>query len=217
MTSRLKLFGDYVYLPNTNSFAGSKTASQTVRDASFIIPTNASTLSQLSPVLQSAISKVVEEKPSVGSLHKVSVQFHLLLVDPIKSVLDSSLKTYVVVIDALDECTKLVTVEKFIQAVVGFAPDIPLKFFISSRDTTQLWSAFHHNTNYMPTIISLHTIERIAVQEDIKLYLRTSLSAIVKKSAAHPLASFGRVRHSNGVVGQVVHLCCHCSSIYWSV
>ena len=25
MTSRLKLFGDYVYLPNTNSFAGSKT------------------------------------------------------------------------------------------------------------------------------------------------------------------------------------------------
>ena len=27
MTSRLKLFGDYVYLPNTNSFAGSKTPS----------------------------------------------------------------------------------------------------------------------------------------------------------------------------------------------
>ena len=27
MTSRLKLFDDYVYLPNTNSFAGSKTTS----------------------------------------------------------------------------------------------------------------------------------------------------------------------------------------------
>ena len=164
------------------SFFCSRSGSQAVKDASFIIPTIASTLSQLSPMLRSTISKVVEEEPDVGSLHKLSVQFRLLLVDPVKSVLDSSLKTYVVVIDALDECMKLVTVEKFIQAVVDFAPDMPLKFFISSRDTAQIRSAFHHNPHYTPTIVSLHTIKRIVVQGDIKLYLHTSLSAIVTKN-----------------------------------
>ena len=164
------------------SFFCSRSTSREVRDASLIIPTIASTLSLLSPVLRSAISKVVEEKPDVGSLHNLSLQFRLLLVDPIKSVLDSSLKTYVVIIDALDECTKLVTVEKFIQAVVESAPGMPLKFFISSRETTQIRSAFHYNPTYMPTIISLQTIERTVVQEDIKLYLHTSLSAIVAKN-----------------------------------
>ena len=163
------------------SFFCSRSASPEVRDARFIIPTIASTLSQVSPMLQSAMREVIKEHSDVGSLHKVSVQFRLLLVDLIKSVCDSSLKTYVIVIDALDECTNLGMVEKLIQAIVGFAPDMRLKLFISSRDITQIRSAFHHNPNCAPTIMSLHTIERTVVQEDIKLYLRTSLSAIVTK------------------------------------
>ena len=57
------------------SFFCSRSASQAVRDASFVIPTIASTLSQLSPVLRSEISKIVEKKSNVGSLQKVSVQF----------------------------------------------------------------------------------------------------------------------------------------------
>ena len=118
----------------------------------------------------------------MGSMHTLSVQFRLLLVDPIEGVLDPPIKTYVVVIDALDECTKVVTVEKLVQAVVDFAPDIPLKFFISSRDTTQIRSAFHHNSTLRPKIVSLHSIERGVVQEDIKLYLKTSLSVIVQKN-----------------------------------
>ena len=164
------------------SFFCSRSASPEVRDARFIIPTIASTLSQVSPVLRSAMREVIEEQSDVGSLHKLSVQFRLLLVDLIKSVCDSSLKTYVIVIDALDECTNLGIVEKLIQAIVEFAPDMHLKFFISSRDITQIRSAFHHNPNCTPTIVSLHTIERTVVQEDIKLYLRTSLSAIITKN-----------------------------------
>ena len=164
------------------SFFCSRSASPEVRDAKFIIPTIASTLSQVSPILRSAMREVIEKQSDVGSLHNLSVQFRLLLVDLIKSVCDSSLKTYVIVIDALDECTNLGVVEKLIQTIVAFAPDIRLKFFISSRDITQIRSAFHHNPNCTPTIVSLHTIERTVVQEDIKLYLHTSLSAIVTKN-----------------------------------
>ena len=164
------------------SFFCSRSASSEVRDARFIIPTIASTLSQVSPMLRSAMREVIEEQPDVGFLHKLSAQFRLLLVDPIQRINDSSVKTYVIVIDALDECTNLGTVEKLIQAIVGFAPEMRLKLFISSRDITQIWGAFHHNPNYMPTIVSLHTIERTVVQGDIKRYLHTSLSAIIAKN-----------------------------------
>ena len=136
------------------SFFCSRSASQAVRDARFIIPTIASTLSQVSPVLRTTMSEAIEKQPDVGSLHNLSVQFRLLLVDPIKSALESSCKTYVVVIDALDECTNLGTVEKLIQAIVGFAPNIPLKFLVTSRDTTRISEAFHNNSEYPPKILS---------------------------------------------------------------
>ena len=163
------------------SFFCSRSASRAVRDAKFIIPTIASTLSQVSPVLRTTISEVIEKQPDVGSLHNLSAQFHLLLVDPIKSALESSRKTYIVVIDALDECTNLGTVEKLIQAIVEFAPDMPLKFLVTSRDTTQISEAFHNNSEYPPKILSLHDIERSIVQEDIKTYLQNSLSAIARR------------------------------------
>ena len=163
------------------SYFCSRLGSEAVKNASLIIPTIAAKLSQASPPLRSAMVQTIEKEPDVGSMHPLSKQFRLLLVGPILRALDPSVKTYkVVVIDALDECTNLGMVEKLIQAIVDFAPDMPLKFFISSRDTTQIRNAFNHNPNYTPKIMPLHTIER--VQEDIKLYLHTSLSAIVTKN-----------------------------------
>ena len=162
------------------SFFCSRSASEEVRDASLIVPTVACTLSRASPLLRSAMSQIIEDKPGVGSLHAVSKQFRLLLLNPIKGVLDSSIKIYkIVIIDALDECTAPGTVENLIQAVVEFASDMPLKFFISCRDTTRIRSAFLHNRTHLPKILSLHNVE---VQEDIKLYLEASLSAIVERN-----------------------------------
>ena len=164
------------------SYFCSRSASQEVRDASLIIPTIATKLSQASPPLRSAIVQAIEKEPDVGSMHTLSKQFRLLLVEPIQRALDPSVKTYkTVVIDALDECTNLGTVEKLIQAIVGFAPDMPLKFMVASRVTTKVWNAFHHNSKYPPKTLSLYDVERSIIQEDIKLYLHTSLSAIVTK------------------------------------
>ena len=67
------------------SFFCSRSASPEVRDAKFIIPTIASTLSQVSPMLRSTMREVIEKQSDVGSLHNLSVQFRLLLVDLIKS------------------------------------------------------------------------------------------------------------------------------------
>ena len=164
------------------SFFCSRSASQAVRDASLIIPTIAAKLSQASPLLRSEMVQTIEREPDVGSMHMLSKQFRLLLVEPIQRALGLSVKIYkIVVIDALDECTNLGTVEKLVQAIVDYSPDLPLKFFISSRETTKFLTAFHHNPAHRPKILSLHSVERTVVQEDIKLYLHTSLSDIVQR------------------------------------
>ena len=165
------------------SFFCSRSASQAVKDASLIIPTIAAKLSQASSPLQSAMVQTIEKEPDVGSMHTLSKQFRLLLVGPIQRALDPSVKIYkIVVIDALDECTNLGTAEKLVQSVVNYTPDLPLKFFISSRESTKFLNAFHHNPTYRPQILSLHSVERTVIQEDIKLYLQASLSAIVTKN-----------------------------------
>ena len=161
------------------SFFCSRSASQEVRDASLIIPTIAAKLSQASPPLRSAVVQTINKHREVGSMRTLSKQFHLLLVGPVKSVLD---KTYVVVIDALDECTNLQTVEKLIQAIVEFAPDMRLKFMITSRDMTQISKAFSHNSHYPPKTLSLDDVERSIVQGDIKTYIQNSLSAMARRS-----------------------------------
>ena len=65
------------------------------------------------------------------------------------------------VIDAVDECAKLWTVENLSQSVVTYIPHIPLKFFIFSWETTTIQNAFNHNTSYPKKIIALHNVEKI--------------------------------------------------------
>ena len=166
------------------SFFCSRSVSQEVKDPSLIIPTIAAKLSQASPLLLSETVQIIEKEPDVGSMHTLSKQFRLLLVEPIKRALDPPVKTYkIVVIDALDECTNLGMVEKLVQSVVDWTPDLPLKFFISSRETTKFLNAFHHNLTHRPKIFSLHHVERTVVQKDIKLYLQASLSDIVQRNS----------------------------------
>jgi nucleoside-triphosphatase THEP1 len=161
------------------SFFCSRSASQEVRDAGLIIPTIAYKLSQVSPHLRSTMSQAIERKPDVGSLRVLSRQFRLLLVEPIQRAIGTSVKTYkTVIIDGLEECTELGTVAKLIESVIKFAPDIPLKFFISSRDITEVRMAFHHSPAHLLRTLSLHSIERLVVREDIKTYLQYSLSVI---------------------------------------
>ena len=165
------------------SFFCSRSASQAVKDASFIIPTIAAKLSQASPPLRSAMVQTIEKEPDVGSMHTLSKQFRLLLVEPIQRALGPSIKTYkIVVIDALDECINLGTVERLVQSVVDYAPAMPLKFIVASRVTPKIWKAFHHNPEHPPKTLSLHDVERTVVQRDIKTYLQSSLSEIVRGS-----------------------------------
>ena len=165
------------------TFFCSHSASPEVRDASRIISTIAYKLSQSSPLIRSAVCQVLEEEPDVGSLHTLSEQFASLVVKPIQTILDPSIKTYkVVVIDALDECTKPGTVAQLIQSIVTLSWKIPVKFFISSRDTSGIRQAFQCDPLYRaPKVISLHDVERIVVQGDIKLYLQNAFSAIAKR------------------------------------
>jgi nucleoside-triphosphatase THEP1 len=165
------------------SFFCSRSATPDVRDANLIIPTIAYKLSQVSPHLRSTISQAIERKHDVGALRVLSRQFQLLLVEPFQRAIGTSVKTYTVIIDGLDECTELPTVARLIESVIEFAPDIPLKFFISSRDITKIRGAFRHCPAPLLKMLSLYSIERAVVQEDIKTYLNIPCLPLVDRTS----------------------------------
>ena len=77
-----------------------------LRDASRIIPTIPTMLSQSGPELRSAIREVLISDPDMADLNSLPQQFNSLIVNPIKQVVSTDVKVYtVIVIDALDECS----------------------------------------------------------------------------------------------------------------
>ena len=123
----------------------------------------------------------------------LSQQFSLLLVKPVQKVFGNTVKTCkIVIIDGVDECARFVTVEKLIQCVVTFSPDMPLKLSISSWDTSRIRNAFTHNTFHPPTIVALHDTEENVVKGDMKAYFETSLSTIARKAQQGLI--FGRLQ-----------------------
>jgi hypothetical protein len=75
------------------SFFCLRSASQEVRDAKLIIPTIAYRVSHVSPFLQSTINRAIKNKAHVRSFYSISMQFRLLMVEPIQDALGTSAKT----------------------------------------------------------------------------------------------------------------------------
>ena len=155
-------------------------------NARLIVPTIAYMLGRVSPTIRSAISRVLVNNPDVA-FDTLLQQFRYLVVQPVQDTIPDSVKLYkVVVIDALDECSDLSTVELFIKAVLTYSFQIPLKFLITSRPESRIRNAFRHLCARSPEIealreIPLHDIPKAIVQDDIRTYLRHSLFEIAER------------------------------------
>ena len=153
-----------------------------LRDASRIIPTIATMLAHSNSEIRSAIQEVLTSDPDVANLNSLSQQFHSLVGNPTKRVIDKDIKIYkVIVIDALDECSSQWIVEALIKAILEGVADIPLKFFILSRSEDWIKRAFHRVAR--PSLLhefTLHHVAKSEVQRDIKTYLTSALSDIAE-------------------------------------
>ncbi|KAK7450144.1 hypothetical protein VKT23_013027 [Stygiomarasmius scandens] len=145
-------------------------------DVNHIIPAIAHALASNSPVVTANIVKALKDDDNLASpaYHNLKDKFTKLIRGPIGQGM-ASYKT--VVIDALDECSDLRRVQVLLQAIISFAPNTPLKFFIASRDEDLIRAAFPSKLDTRDIFV-LHEVEKDVVRVDIEKFLTKSMSDI---------------------------------------
>ncbi|KIJ90727.1 hypothetical protein K443DRAFT_14994 [Laccaria amethystina LaAM-08-1] len=172
------------------SFFASR-ASEKTRNARLIIPVIAHALARASPRIKVEVVKAIEDDPTLAepTYIKINEQFKRLVYNPLQTTVGVVDK--VVVIDAVDECANLEVVASFIKLVLEWAPKIPLKIFVASRDEYRIRNAFRSTSDSIRGYFHLHDIEKDVVQNDIRIYLRGSLARIKDDDLSGLVASSG--------------------------
>jgi len=85
-----------------------------------------------------------------------------------------------IIIDALDECQDEEPASALLSVLSRYVDKIPLvKFFITGRPEPRIRSGFRLELLRPHTdVLKLHEVERLSVDSDIKLFLRTRLTGI---------------------------------------
>jgi hypothetical protein len=172
------------------SFFASR-ASEKTRNARLIIPVIAYALARASPRIKIEVVKAIEDDPTLAEPTYINIkeQFKRLIYNPLQTTVGVVDK--VVVIDAVDECANLEVVASFIKLVLEWAPKIPLKIFVASRDEYRIRNAFRSTSDSIRGYFYLHDIEKDVVQNDIRIYLKTSLARIKDDELSGLVASSG--------------------------
>ncbi|CAE6526693.1 unnamed protein product [Rhizoctonia solani] len=155
------------------SFFCTRTAAD-CRDTSRIIPTIAYQLARYSAPFQSSLYEILGGDPDAGSKN-IQKQFERLIRDPLLKVKDAMPENPVVVIDALDECEDRMGVEAILEMLFRHAPDVPLRFFVTSRPEPEIYERMMLDVKARAAL-HLQDIEVSLVQADIELYLKEELS-----------------------------------------
>ncbi|KAG8753203.1 hypothetical protein FRC11_007614, partial [Ceratobasidium sp. 423] len=144
------------------------------RDVTRIVPTMAYQLARYSSPFQSALCEVLGEDPDVCSKN-ISTQFERLMIEPLRRKKDDIPDNLVVVIDAPDECDDQSGVEAILDVLFRYSPQLPLKFFVTSRPEPGIYTKMSLHTESRAAIY-LHEIEKSLVSADIELYLKEELA-----------------------------------------
>lgn len=153
------------------------------RNVKHIIPTIAYQLARFSAPFRHALSSVLEQNPDADTL-KVSAQFQKLIVEPLRLVQRATHTDLVVVIDALDECDSRDGAEEILKALLLYAPELPIKFFVTSRPESKILDRMQYEESRgVPVKLDLHNLEHSVVREDIKTYLKAKLNPMTLLSS----------------------------------
>ncbi|KAG8741087.1 hypothetical protein FRC10_003327 [Ceratobasidium sp. 414] len=147
------------------------------RNVARIAPTIAYQLARFCRPFQAVLCRILGDDPDIGTCD-VKTQFEKLVSEPLLEVKDKVPSgLLVVVIDALDECSDGVDPALFLGALLHFAKDLPIKFFVTCRPERglleQVWSGEASRSLY-----HLHDIEQSMVRADIETYLQIELGPV---------------------------------------
>jgi len=150
-----------------------------------ILPTLAFQLAYRYPLFREELLQVLRANPGIGR-EKLCSQMEKLIVGPFQTIQTSTL----IIIDALDECRDEEPASALLSVLSRYVDKIPLiKFFITGRPEPRIRSGFRLKSLQPHTdVLRLHEVERSSVDSDIKLFLKTQLTDIVKNRSNCNLA-----------------------------
>ena len=145
-----------------------------------IFPTIAHQLSLSNPAFANQVNEAISANPDIHRSQPLK-QLEKLIVEPLRTLKDTSLLPQVVVIDALDECCDTAVVSVILTALSTFADDLrPLKFVITSRPEPRIVKGFRdytllrQNTHTFP----LNEIPPDIMLHDVSVYVDEQLGEI---------------------------------------
>ncbi|KAF8815804.1 hypothetical protein BYT27DRAFT_7155408 [Phlegmacium glaucopus] len=149
----------------------------------FLFSTIAYQLALKIPGLRHHINRIMEAKPTVHT-KSIAVQLQTLIVDALQSLSPLPQRSYLVIIDGLDECQDKATQQHILHLLCETitAHKLPLRFLIGSRPESHIRASFDQE--------ALCTItERVVLDEtfnprqDIQVLLRDGFAEICAKHA----------------------------------
>ncbi|KAJ7134073.1 quinon protein alcohol dehydrogenase-like superfamily [Mycena crocata] len=160
--------------------------SETRSSVAGIIPSIAFQLAWHSPTYAQAVINTIKKTPAVNFHFKTPLfQLNTLILQP-SQTLSAERQVAIVVIDALDECSGLSTVQDFLGVLVESLPSSDktrFKFFITSRPEP------HIETVFRPEVLArrlrLHDVNRDIVLGDVTKYLGKNLGAVARRIHFH--------------------------------
>ena len=147
----------------------------------FLFSTIAYQLALKVPGLRQYVNRIMESDPSL--LYKsISVQFQKLIVDAFKCLSPLPQRTYLVIIDALDECHEGETQQLILHLLCETITvhKLPLRFLIGSRPEPHICDSFHQESLY--TVTRQVNLDERFDSRDIQLYLRHGFAEIARNS-----------------------------------
>ncbi|KAF5312216.1 hypothetical protein D9619_003683 [Psilocybe cf. subviscida] len=150
-----------------------------LKDARLVFPTLALQLSEVDPLIRTRLVEVLENDPGCVT-RSLLTQFDKLILDPISAV--SFSKPLILVLDALDECQPSSLAAEILHILVSNIQKIPfLRVFMTSRPEAHFREALGivvGDSVHQKLVLHENIEIQEEVEEDIRLYLKTSLQKI---------------------------------------
>ncbi|KAG8712451.1 hypothetical protein FRC09_019854 [Ceratobasidium sp. 395] len=148
------------------------------QDVTRIVPTIAYQLAQFSRDFQMTLYRTLGNDPDISTCD-IATQFENLLSGPLTKV-ESTMPPglFVVVVDALDECTDRSEAQTLLNILLRSVSRLPVKFFITCRPEPYLLDKVAAHGNLSSSIFHLHNIEESLVRADIETYLTIELECV---------------------------------------
>ncbi|CAE6369724.1 unnamed protein product [Rhizoctonia solani] len=148
------------------------------RQVKHIIPSIAYQLARFSAPFRFALDKALEADPHAHT-RALKIQYEKLIMGPLVAVQECLPPTFIVVIDALDECESEDSVGEILDLLLSTEYALPIRYLVSSRPEKEIARrmADRVNTEGDPLLV-LHELDSESVMNDVEVYMRDELQHI---------------------------------------